>query len=109
MLGVFKIGKTKGKYPTQRLSANNLEGLFYVSVPTATAAELSLLESVARVAAEKVCDFGAKKDTLDWFYYSICPEKGNLVALDYSMQIVTAVASECERRGLEYKICPKKG
>jgi hypothetical protein len=101
--GVFKIGYTKEKYPTKRMSANELDCIYYLSCPKATESELLMLESVARCSCVVL---GMTQNAMDWFNYSVDRRyKSNKhQAQVFAERVMSDVIAECGRRNIEYTL-----
>jgi hypothetical protein len=109
--GIFKIGMTEDKYPTKRFNANELLGVYYLSCPKATRAELLMLECVARCCCIDTLNLNQVKN--DWFPYTIDKRYKNKMtqAETFAQAVMSRVITECEKRNIEYalKACHYKG
>lgn len=101
--GRLKIGMTEKKYPTSRLTACGLNGLWYFHIPGATKAELLMIESAARLAGERT---GLRQYGNDHFYYVMNyprqPQK-HQEAWNISMPIYRAVEQACNLYNLRWE------
>lgn len=99
--GFFKIGMTEHQYPTARLSAYELHGIFYLSIPKATKAELLFIESSMRVSVERT---GAKLNGNDCFEYLISSPNKFQQAQEIAAVALRAAEWACQFLGLNYQI-----
>lgn len=111
--GEFKIGQTKKTYPTSRYNANDLEGIYFIQCPKATASQLLLLESVARCACENISSL-VKSCGDDWFSYIITDGRHFSKmeqAETFAITVMDEVIEECKRRNIQYilRTCFKNG
>lgn len=99
--GFFKVGMTEQSRPTSRLSAYDLHGIFYLSIPKSTKSELLFIESSMRVAVERA---GLKLNGNDCFQYLIDPLHKKEQACAIADIALRAACDACERLQLSYKI-----
>lgn len=101
--GVFKIGYTTDKYPTKRMSANELDCIYYLDCPTATQTELLMLESIARCSCVLL---GMTQNALDWFGYSVDKryKTNKHQAEKFAERVMKDIISECEKRNISYTV-----
>ena len=110
--GRFKIGQTNNKYPTNRINANELECIYYLSCPYITPTELDLLEKLAAYTCQKIgleLVYGCK----DWFWYNIdnrfsCKEAQ---AERFALAVMERLVQECVAMGVhcEVRACYHQG
>lgn len=99
--GFFKVGMTEKSKPTSRLTAYNLQGVFYLEIPKATKAELLYIKSSMRVSVERA---GLRLDGNDCFLYSIdAPNKKQQIQMIAGIAL-RAAQQACNNLQLNYSI-----
>lgn len=99
--GFFKVGMTEKSEPTSRLTAYNLQGIFYLEIPKATKAELLYIESSMRVSVERA---GLRLDGNDCFFYLIdTPNKKQQIQMIAEIAL-HAARQACNSLQLKYFI-----
>ena len=103
--GSFKIGQTEHKYPTNRINANSLECIYYLSCPNITPTELDLLETLAAYVCQQM-GLELQSGRKDWFWYNIDYRFASREAQAerFASAIMKRLIQECEQMGVQYEL-----